>query len=167
MPPKHKTVLKKFFTDRDITQDIQQRLQEFSNSSKYYMYSRAEFEKFPIDTSNFADSWILLNSGHIIKSILLVSMPNEEIFIYGKYLKSKSDLFSRPFPSSYLGIFVTDNNENFETTHVIVSANEIKCKFFLLKKLLSYVELDSIEDDEEVVEHNKATVFIPIVHTMA
>lgn len=96
MPPKCKTELKKVILDRDITADIRERLQQFSNSSQYYMYGRAEFEFFTIDTSRSADSWVLLDSGRIMKTELLITLPSDEISNIWKIFKLYRRLVQNP-----------------------------------------------------------------------
>lgn len=173
VPSKSKIELKKFINDKEIKSDIRRRLEIFCNSSKYYTYGKVELELFSIDTANFADSWILLDSGHIMKVTLIVSMPKNEVFLYGNILRNSSNFFEIPFPSSYLSIFSTDNIDIFGND-IIVNPNRIKCKFFCLKESLSYEELNKKnekgegeeEEEEEANSNDMKYVFIPIVHTL-
>lgn len=128
-------------------------LQSFLETRECNVYSCVKFEEFKIDCNSDPDQWILLSSLKIIKvHYILLCVDNDEMLLYGQYLKKLSDYFEKRVKSSSLQIFASDLE--LENSAQIFPINQFYAKMVKVTQSLSN-ERDSNE-----------SIFVPLIHTL-
>lgn len=89
------------------------------------------------------DEWFLTKTNEIVRFNFVVKF-NGQLLICGSPLKVKNDVFTQPFKSSYIDIYMCE--PTFETDKSY-NVSEIKCKMFYLNA-------------------NSQYVFVPMLHTL-
>lgn len=119
-------------------------------------YSTIAFNDYRLSTKKFGDKWFLKKGGIIVEMTKAIKRSDQSIVIFGKPIKTKGPLFTKPFNSTNLNIFVSDGEQEAETH---CNIHEIFCKMFCLKNEtnLNFIPLlHTFQNDSNIHENGNS-----------
>lgn len=91
-----------------------------------------ELSEFKLSNHIFKDMWFL-NKNNKIFQMADAYKEDSSFFVKGYEATQVTELFSSPFPSKYLDIFVVKMSENLRKCPTIINVKDIMCKFVVIK----------------------------------